>query len=225
MTDKKKLVVVGNGMAGARVVEEILARGGGDKFAITMFGDEPYGNYNRILLSDVLNGSHDASEIFLNPLSWYQEHGIRLHAGVRAQKILRMARRVVGSGGVVEDYDVLILATGSLPFLPKIEHMRGADGQLLPGVFAFRSLDDCNRITEFALGKRRAVVIGGGLLGLAGALAVARDRRSAPSLTSLALASAGALGMLVETYAEAGDRVRAQEAQREVDRHAERLHS
>ncbi|HYJ10836.1 MAG TPA: nitrite reductase large subunit NirB [Polyangiaceae bacterium] len=165
MTAKQKLVVVGNGMAGARVVEEILARGGGDKFAITMFGDEPYGNYNRILLSDVLNGSHDASEIFLNPLSWYQEHDIRLHAGVRAEKVLRVARRVVGSG-VVEDYDVLILATGSVPFMPKIEHIRGSDGQLLPGVFAFRSLNDCNRITEFAAGKRRAVVIGGGLLGL-----------------------------------------------------------
>src|SRR5918994_5122095 len=93
---KKKLVVIGNGMAGARCVEEILARGGADQFEITMFGDEPYGNYNRILLSDVLNGSHDESDIFLNPLSWYDEHGIRLHSGVRAVTILRSACQVIG---------------------------------------------------------------------------------------------------------------------------------
>ena len=74
MSDKQKLVVIGNGMAGARTVEEILARGGGEQFEITMFGDEPYGNYNRILLSNVLNGTQDAADIFLNPLDWYTEN-------------------------------------------------------------------------------------------------------------------------------------------------------
>ena len=163
---KQRLVVIGNGMAGARAVEEILARGGADQFEITMFGEEPYGNYNRILLSDVLNGSHDASEIFLNTLPWYEENGITLRAGVRAERIFRHAREVVGSGGVIERYDELILATGSLPFIPPMAGLKLANGADKPGVFVFRNLDDCKRITEYAMGKKSAVVIGGGLLGL-----------------------------------------------------------
>jgi nitrite reductase (NADH) large subunit len=163
---KRRLVVIGNGMAGARAVEEILARGGADQFEIVMFGDEPYGNYNRILLSDVLNGSHEESEIFLNPLSWYAEHGIKLHAGVRVLKILRHAQTVMGTGGVLERYDLLVIATGSLPFVPPIDGLRFEDGREKPGVFYFRNLDDCRRITAYALGKRSCAVIGGGLLGL-----------------------------------------------------------
>ncbi|HWZ88338.1 MAG TPA: FAD-dependent oxidoreductase, partial [Polyangiaceae bacterium] len=116
MASKQKLVVIGNGMAGARAVEEILARGGADQFEITMFGDEPYGNYNRILLSEVLNGSHDAADIFLNPLGWYADNGVKLHAGVRVEKIERRARQVVGENGLTEPYDQLIIATGSVPF-------------------------------------------------------------------------------------------------------------
>jgi nitrite reductase (NADH) large subunit len=166
MATKKKLVVIGNGMAGARVVEELLARGAADQFQITMFGEEPYGNYNRILLSDVLNGSHDASEIFLNPLSWYDNNGIKLHAGVKVAHIHRHARQVEGVGGVVEDYDQLIIATGSVPFVPPMEGVYLADGAYKPGVFAFRNLDDCRGITDYAMGKRSAAVIGGGLLGL-----------------------------------------------------------
>src|SRR5450432_3851076 len=95
MAAKQRLVVIGNGMAGVRAVEEILARGGADQFDITIFGEEPYGNYNRILLSDVLNGSHQASEIFLNPLAWYSDNGVKLHAGVRVSKILRHSQEVV----------------------------------------------------------------------------------------------------------------------------------
>ena len=93
---KRKLVVVGNGMAGARVVEEILKRAP-DRFDIVMFGAEPYGNYNRILLSNVLNGSQSATDIFMNPLSWYRDNGIRLHAGVKATRIDRERRVVVGT--------------------------------------------------------------------------------------------------------------------------------
>src|SRR6185437_1366249 len=115
MTDKKKLVVIGNGMAGARVVEEILARGGGEQFDITMFGDEPTGNYNRILLSNVLNGSYKEDEIFLNPLDWYRENNIRLLAGTRAAGILRRARLMFAEDGTPEPYDKLIIATGSRP--------------------------------------------------------------------------------------------------------------
>ena len=166
MASKQKLVVIGNGMAGARAVEEVLARGGADQFEITMFGDEPYGNYNRILLSEVLNGSHDAADIFLNPLGWYADNGVKLHAGVRVEKIERRARLVVGENGLSEPYDQLIIATGSVPFIPPIEGLYGADGRYKPGIFVFRSLDDCNRITEYAMDKRAGAVIGGGLLGL-----------------------------------------------------------
>jgi nitrite reductase (NADH) large subunit len=166
MATKQKLVVIGNGMAGARAVEEILARGGADLFEITMFGEEPYGNYNRILLSDVLNGSHQAADIFLNSLAWYQENGIKLHAGVRVEKILRHSRQVIGQGGVTEEYDQLIIATGSLPYLPPLAGLKLGDGREKPGIFAFRNLDDCRQITAYAMGKKSAAVIGGGLLGL-----------------------------------------------------------
>jgi nitrite reductase (NADH) large subunit len=163
---KQKLVVIGNGMAGARAVEEILARGGREQFEIVMFGDEPYGNYNRILLSNVVNGSQDPSEIFLNSLPWYRENEIRLHAGVRAERIERAEKRVYGAGGVVEAYDKLILATGSRPFLPPIKNLLDAAGHLRPSVFGFRTLDDCNAIMAEAKRCASAAVIGGGLLGL-----------------------------------------------------------
>src|SRR6187402_48552 len=166
MASKQRLVVIGNGMAGARTVEEILARGGADQFEITMFGEEPYGNYNRILLSDVLNGSHEAEDIFLNPLAWYADNGIKLHAGVKVLKILRHARQVEAEGGIVASYDRLIIATGSLPFIPPMDGLTLPDGSDKPGVFVFRNLDDCRKITAYAMGKKRGVVIGGGLLGL-----------------------------------------------------------
>ena len=97
---KLRLVVVGNGMAGARAVEEVLARGGGDQFDIVMFGDEPYGNYNRILLSSILSGTQDAAEIFINPLDWYRENNIVLHAGAPVVKIDRAAKIVTSESGV-----------------------------------------------------------------------------------------------------------------------------
>ena len=166
MAQKQKLVVIGNGMAGARTVEEILARGGADMFDIAMFGDEPYGNYNRILLSGVLNNTYEPHEIFLNPLEWYDENNIRLHAGVRAAGIARRAKQVYGEDGRAEDYDKLIIATGSSAHLPPISGLKMEDGEFKPGVFVFRSLGDCHRISQYTEGKARAVVIGGGLLGL-----------------------------------------------------------
>jgi nitrite reductase (NADH) large subunit len=163
---KQRLVVIGNGMAGARAVEEILARGGADLFDIVMFGDEPYGNYNRILLSNVVNGSQDPSEIFLNSLGWYEENRVRLHAGIKAIAIDRAGRQVIGASGIVEGYDKLIIATGSSAFIPPIQNISGEDGNLRPGVFSFRTLDDCHAIVAAAATSRRAAVIGGGLLGL-----------------------------------------------------------
>jgi nitrite reductase (NADH) large subunit len=166
MSGRNRLVVIGNGMAGARTVEEILARGGHEQFDITVFGEEPTGNYNRILLSNVLNGSASEQEIFLNPLEWYPEHGIRLHAGRPVSKILRQAKHVVTDDGKTEPYDKLIIATGSRPFVPPIANVRRADGSFLSGVFVFRTLEDCRQIANFARDRRRAAVIGGGLLGL-----------------------------------------------------------
>ncbi|MEP6716926.1 MAG: nitrite reductase large subunit NirB [Terriglobia bacterium] len=163
---KQKLVVIGNGMAGARVVEDILDRGGAKQFDIAMFGEEPTGNYNRILLSNVLNGSYKEEEIFLNPMEWYQEHNIRLHAGRKASGLLRRAKLVYGEDGVPEPYDKLIIATGSRAFIPPMEGTTIPAGGLKPGVFVFRTLEDCRQIAAWAKGNRTAAVIGGGLLGL-----------------------------------------------------------
>jgi NAD(P)H-dependent nitrite reductase large subunit len=166
MSAKLNLVVIGNGMAGARTIEEILARGGAEMFNIAVFGGEPFGNYNRILLSAVLDGSRQPSEILLNPLKWYEENGIRLHAGVYASRILRFAQGVIGADESEEPYDLLIIATGSRPYIPPLAGLNAADGAVKPGVFGFRTLDDCARMAEYAHGKKRAAVIGGGLLGL-----------------------------------------------------------
>ncbi|MFJ6156989.1 nitrite reductase large subunit NirB [Pseudarthrobacter sp. NPDC092184] len=165
---RRRLVVIGNGMAGARAVEEILARGGADQFTITMFGDEPYGNYNRIMLSHVLSGEESDADIFLNPLSWYEDNGITLHAGVRADRIDRFAKHVFSSDGRVTPYDTLIIATGSRPHLPPMDGLYTPGGSVKPGVFGFRTIDDTRKMAEHAGidHHRHAVVVGGGLLGL-----------------------------------------------------------
>jgi nitrite reductase (NADH) large subunit len=162
---RQRLIVVGNGMAGARAVEEIIDRGGSDLFAITMFGDEPHGNYNRISLSNVLAGSEDRTGIFLNPLDWYEHNGIALHAGVRVTKVDRYAKTVSADDGTTHGYDKLIIATGSRPFFPPINGMRDP-GRPLTGVFGFRTIADCDRMLDWARGAHRVAVIGGGLLGL-----------------------------------------------------------
>ena len=163
---KLRLVVVGNGMAGARAVEEVLLRGGGDQFDIVMFGDEPYGNYNRILLSSILSGAQDPREIFINPLDWYRENNIVFHAGAPVVKIDRAAKVVTSESGIREAYDKLLIATGSRAYIPPIPGVYGADQRLKPGVFGFRNINDCNGIIARANQSSRAVVIGGGLLGL-----------------------------------------------------------
>ncbi|HWJ52865.1 MAG TPA: FAD-dependent oxidoreductase, partial [Propionibacteriaceae bacterium] len=166
--DRRRLVVIGNGMAGARAVEEILSRGGGEQFAITIFGDEPYGNYNRILLSHVLSGEEHHDDIFLNSLEWYAENGIELHAGVRVNRIDRFAHVVFADDGRITPYDQLIVATGSRSFMPSMSGLYLPSGGLLPGVFAFRTIDDTRNMVEYAThdDHSKAVVVGGGLLGL-----------------------------------------------------------
>ena len=156
---KPKLVLVGNGMAGVRTVEELLKLAP-DHYDISVFGAEPHGNYNRILLSPVLAGEMKLPEIMLNDVDWYRDNGITLHAGKKVAKIDRIRRKVVAEDGTEEAYDRLLLATGSVPFMPPIP------GRDLPGVLAYRDIADTEAMIEAAQAHRHAVVIGGGLLGL-----------------------------------------------------------
>src|SRR5262252_1449443 len=113
MKEKQRLVVIGNGMAGGRFVEELTGRDGREHFDIVVFGEEPHGNYNRILLSSVVAGSHDVKDIFLNSVEWYGKNRITLHAGVRVEAIDRNRNIVLGANGIQEHYDRLVFATGS----------------------------------------------------------------------------------------------------------------
>ena len=173
MDQKTRLVVIGNGMAGARLLEEIIAKNGPERFDLVVFGDEPYGNYNRILLSSVLAGSHEPRDIFLNPLQWYEANGIRLHAGVRVESIDRDSKIAHGTNGVSERYDHLVFATGSRPFIPPIQGLAHDTGSFKDGVFVFRTLDDSLRMMKHAETAKKAMVIGGGLLGLEAARGLA----------------------------------------------------
>jgi nitrite reductase (NADH) large subunit len=154
----KRLVVVGNGMAGIACVEQILTYE--HDFEITVFGDETHVNYNRILLSSVLAGEKEPDDIVLNGIDWYRRHGITLRLGIRVDHIDRANRIVYGDDGSKVTYDNLILATGSSPSIPPIE---GKDKE---GVYVFRTMDDTRKLIERASRGRKAVVIGGGLLGL-----------------------------------------------------------
>jgi nitrite reductase [NAD(P)H] large subunit len=164
---RPRLVIVGNGMAGMRTVEELLSRAP-DRFDITVIGAEPHPNYNRILLSSVLAGDKSLDEIVINSPSWYAEHGIRLIAENRATAIDRAARLVALADGTVVAYDKLLLATGSKPVAPPIP------GLGLPNVRAFRDIADVEAMIAAATSDRRAVIIGGGLLGLEAAWGLKR---------------------------------------------------
>jgi nitrite reductase (NADH) large subunit len=155
-----RLVIAGNGMAGMRTVEELLKLGIADRFSITVFGAEPRGNYNRILLSPVLSGEQQADDIMLHRPSWYARRGITLHSGDPIVEIDRKKRMVRSKKGAVAPYDRLLIATGSDPIVLPLP------GKELEGVVTFRDLDDVNRMLEAGGAGKRAVVIGGGLLGL-----------------------------------------------------------
>ena len=163
----RRLVVVGNGMAGMRAVEELISRAP-DRFEIAVIGAEPHPNYNRILLSSVLAGEKTLDDIVLNPQDWYQRHGIRLIAGNRATAIDRAARQVALADGTAVPYDKLLIATGSRPLAPPIP------GLGLANVRAFRDIADVEAMIAAARDHRRAVVIGGGLLGLEAAWGLKR---------------------------------------------------
>ncbi|MEO8280525.1 MAG: nitrite reductase large subunit NirB [Ideonella sp.] len=156
---KMKLVMVGNGMAGVRTIEELL-KIAPDLYDITVFGAEPHPNYNRILLSPVLSGEQTLDEIVLNPLAWYAENNIDLRIGKKVVGVHRRNRVVQVDDGSEIDYDRLLIATGSNPFILPIP------GKSLDGVIAYRDIADTDTMIEAATRYQHAVVIGGGLLGL-----------------------------------------------------------
>jgi len=157
--NKPKLVLVGNGMAGVRALEELLKLAP-ELYDITVFGSEPHPNYNRILLSPVLAGEQTIEQIILNPLDWYADNGITLHTGKTVVEIDRIKRVVRTDDGLEAPYDRLLLGTGSLPFILPVP------GKELDGVIAYRDIKDTETMIETAKTHKHAVVIGGGLLGL-----------------------------------------------------------
>jgi nitrite reductase (NADH) large subunit len=156
---RPSLVVIGNGMAGMRTVEELLKLAP-DMYRITVFGAEPHGNYNRILLSPVLAGEKTVDDIMLHTRGWYAANGIALHAGDPVVRVDRKQRVVHAASGLAVPYDRLLIATGSTPFIVPVP------GHALPGVIGFRDLQDVDTMLAAARAGGHAVVIGGGLLGL-----------------------------------------------------------
>ncbi|MCK9285040.1 MAG: nitrite reductase large subunit NirB [Rhodocyclaceae bacterium] len=156
---RSKLVLIGNGMAGVRTLEELL-KIAPDMYDITVFGAEPHPNYNRILLSPVLAGEMTLQDIVLNELDWYRDNNIVLHTGRKISAIDRIKRKVIAEDGTAADYDRLLIATGSLPFILPIP------GKDLPGVIAYRDIADTEAMIDAAARHKHAVVIGAGLLGL-----------------------------------------------------------
>ncbi len=166
---RRNLVIAGNGMAGIRALEEILSRAP-HAFNVTVFGAEPHGNYDRIMLAPVLAGEKSFADIITHDRDWYARNGIELIAGEPVAAIDRDARSVTGAHGTVRPYDVLLLATGSTPVIIPVP------GHTLPGVIAFRDIADVGTMLDAARsGQRNAVVIGGGLLGLEAANGLLRN--------------------------------------------------
>ena len=157
--DKLKLVLIGNGLAGMRCLEDLLDMAP-ERYEVTVIGEEPWGNYNRIMLSPVLSGEKTIEDIMLHPHAWYSDKGIKFIAQDPAVKIDRTRKVVHTEKGERIDYDRLIIATGSKPFIPPVQ---GAD---LNGVISFRDIYDVNTMIKYCETKKNAVVIGGGLLGL-----------------------------------------------------------
>jgi assimilatory nitrate reductase electron transfer subunit len=169
----RHVVVIGYGMAGSRVVEEICVRPGPQQVAVTVLGAEHCAAYNRILLSEVLAGRHTAEAITLAAPAAARRHAVDLRLGTPAVALDPAGRIVTAADGSQFRYDTLVLATGSRPWLPPIAGLAGPDGALAPGAAVFRTLDDCRALVSAASSARRAVVLGGGVLGLEAARGLA----------------------------------------------------
>lgn len=165
----EKLVIIGNGMAPGRMLEHLFERAP-DRYEVTIFNAEPRVNYDRIMLSPVLSGEKEYEQIIIHGDGWYIKHGITLYKGHRIVAIDRSAKTVTSDQGVTAPYDKLVIATGSVPFILPVP------GNNLPGVLSYRDLDDVNAMLLAAQSRAKAVVIGGGLLGLEAAAGLsARD--------------------------------------------------
>jgi nitrite reductase (NADH) large subunit len=162
---KKKLAIIGNGMGTCRLLDELVTRGGHERYEITVYGEEPGGAYNRILLGKVLGGEAPDA-IVTKPAEWYDRHGMRLLSHTRVKKLDVRKKEVETEDGQSRRYDLAVLATGSQPLVPPLEGMLGEDGELRPGAFVYRTIGDCLRMREHARPGDSAVVVGGGLLGL-----------------------------------------------------------
>ncbi len=168
---KKRLAIVGNGMAASRLLDELVRRNATESFEITVFGEESRGSYNRILLGRVLSGGNP-DEIALKPNAWYAARGVTFHSGVRVAKVDPVARRLTTSAGDLFPYDVCVFATGSSPLVPRVAGLKSDDGSPRDGVHVFRTIEDCMAIRDRARPGSSAVVVGGGLLGLEAAKAL-----------------------------------------------------
>lgn len=165
MGRRKDIVIVGNGMATCRLLDELTARNAQERFDISVVGDEPSGAYNRVMLSKVLGGA-DPDEVVTKPPEWYEQNGIRLCAPRLAERIDLLERRVMMRDALPLRYDIAILATGSQPMVPHFEGMHDEHGELKSGLFVYRTMSDCLKMREYAHAGDNAVVLGGGLLGL-----------------------------------------------------------
>lgn len=165
MARRKEMLIVGNGMATCRLLDELVSRGALDRYDITVVGEEAGGAYNRVMLSKVLEG-HDPDEVVTKPPAWYAEHHIRLLSSLRVLRLELAERVAVLSNHEHVRYDIAILATGSQPMVPAIDGMHDEDGNLKQGTFVYRTMEDCLSIRQYAESGDNAVVLGGGLLGL-----------------------------------------------------------
>ncbi|MEM7300421.1 MAG: nitrite reductase large subunit NirB [Pseudomonadota bacterium] len=156
---KQKLVVVGNGMAPGRMLEDLFERDA-EAYEVTIFNAEPRVNYNRLMLSPVLSGEKTYEDIITHDDDWYAANGVILHKSSRISAIDREAKTVTSENGITASYDKLVIATGSDPIMIPFP------GHDLDGVITYRDLDDVETMLEASRTKKRAVVIGGGLLGL-----------------------------------------------------------
>jgi nitrite reductase (NADH) large subunit len=161
----KNLSIIGNGMAACRLLEELVRQKGHELYQITVYGDEAGGAYNRIMLGKVLGGETPA-KIVMRDEAWYAEHGITLRSGVSVSQLDTAARKLELANGERHRYDIAVIATGSRPVVPPLVGMTQQGGDLRPGVFVYRTMDDCLKIRAFARPGDNAVILGGGLLGL-----------------------------------------------------------
>lgn len=168
---KRRLAIIGNGMATCRLLDELFERGASSHYEITVFGEERGGAYNRVLLSKVLGGA-EADAIVTKPPAWYEARGIRLVEGVAVRRLDTGAKVVQLDGLPDHRYDVAVIATGSQPLVPPIDGMLVSGGALKDGAFVYRNMEDCRRMRAYARPGDSAVVLGGGLLGLEAAKAL-----------------------------------------------------